>query len=98
MLTSCPAICTKRDIDLKSGSAVVKAMVMKHRYHGNMGGDGGKRSILDTVAEETEQHIQSIESQRWIYPRRSVDRVVTNRDKKGDESKSTSHVQFRQGV
>jgi len=63
-----------------------------------MSGDGSKRSILDTVAEETEQHIQSIQSQRWIYPRRSIDRVVTNCDKKGDESKSTSHVQFRQRV
>ena len=70
----------------------------KHEYHGNMGGDGSQRRILDTVAEETEEHIQSIKGQRGVYPGRSVDGVITNGDKKGDESQGTRQDEFRPRV
>jgi len=58
-----------------------------------MGGDGSQRRILEPVAEETEQHIESVESERGIYPRTSVDGVIADRDEKSDKGQSTSEVE-----
>jgi len=90
VLTSCPTVCTKRDVDLATKwVSVAETRSLESRYHGYMIGDGSKRGILNTIPEKTKQHIQPIKGEGWIYPRRSVDGVITNCYKECNKGEDT---------
>ena len=50
-----------------------------------------QRCVLDAVPEHAHEQVQSVEGQRRIYPRRGINRMITQRDEERDVSQDAKN-------